>query len=88
MAAYRVDIAGGGRRDLERLAPSVLERVARVLRALGDEPRPVGSEKLMGIEAYRVRIGDYRAIYEVDDRARLVTISRVRHRREVYRRLR
>lgn len=88
MAAYRVEVAGGGRRDLQRLAPSVLERVYRVLIALGDDPRPAGSEKLIGLEAYRIRVGDYRAIYEVDDRARLVTVSRVRHRREVYRKLR
>lgn len=88
MAAYRIEVGSGARRDLGRLAPAVLERVARALTVLGDEPRPTGSEKLIGLEAYRIRIGDYRAIYEVDDHARLVIVSRVRHRREVYRKLR
>ncbi len=55
--------------------------------ALAADPRPRSSEKLAGLEAFRVRVGD-RVIYEIDDRARLVIVSRIRHRREVYRKLR
>jgi len=67
VAAYRVEIATRARRDLERLAPSVLERVHPILTALGGDPRPVGSQKLVGLEAYRIRVGDHRIIYEIDE---------------------
>ncbi len=88
MLAYRVEVATRARRDLERLAPALVERLGRVLMALRDDPRPRSSEKLVGLDAYRVRVGDYRVIYEVDDRSRVVIVSRIRHRREVYRKLR
>jgi mRNA interferase RelE/StbE len=88
VAAYRVEVATRARRDLERLAPSILERIYPILTALGTEPRASGSQKLVGLEAYRIRVGDHRVIYEIDDVARLVVVIRVRHRREAYRRLR
>lgn len=88
MAEYRVEVATRARRDLERLSPTLAERLGRVMSALAADPRPRSSEKLAGLEAYRVRAGDYRVIYEVDDRMRLVIVSRIRHRREVYRKLR
>ena len=65
-----------------------MERLHPILTALGDDPRPPGSQKLVGLEAYRVRVGDHRVIYEIDDPARAVIVVRVRHRREVYRKLR
>jgi mRNA interferase RelE/StbE len=88
VAAYRVEVATRARRDLERLAPALVERLGLALMTLADDPRPRSSQKLAGIDAYRVRVGDYRAIYEIDDRARVVIVSRIRHRREVYRKLR
>ncbi|MHB8631913.1 MAG: type II toxin-antitoxin system RelE family toxin [Candidatus Limnocylindria bacterium] len=65
-----------------------MERLYRALTALGEDPRSRSSEKLAGVEAYRIRVGDYRVIYEIVDRSRLVIVTRVRHRREVYRTLR
>lgn len=88
MAAYRVEVATRARRDLERLAPSILGRIHPILTALGGDPRPSGSQKLVGLEAYRIRVSDHRVIYEIDDAARIVVVIRVRHRREVYRKLR
>ena len=57
------------------------------IRALGETPRPRGARKLHGSprDDYRIRVGDYRVLYEVDDAAQLVRIMRVRHRREAYR---
>jgi mRNA interferase RelE/StbE len=56
------------------------------LLALENDPRPFGSVKLVGEEdAYRIRIGDYRAVYLIDDRQQIVAVVRVAHRREVYR---
>lgn len=88
MRAYRVDVQRSAERDLERLSADLFERIAERLEALSDAPRPPGSEKLSGLDAYRIRVGDHRVIYEVDDDARVVRVTRVRHRREVYRKLR
>jgi mRNA interferase RelE/StbE len=88
VAAHRVEVATRARRDLERLAPALVERLGHALMALGDDPRPRSCEKLIGVDAYRIRVGGYRIIYEIDDRARIVIVSRIRHRHEVYRKLR
>jgi mRNA interferase RelE/StbE len=58
------------------------------LERLAEDPRAPGTERLTGVDAYRLRVGDYRLIYEIDDAARVVYVTRVRHRRDAYRRLR
>jgi mRNA interferase RelE/StbE len=60
--------------------------VRAAIDALGFDPRPAGVVKLAGRDDYRVRLGDYRIVYAVDDDERLVIVARVAHRREVYRR--
>lgn len=65
------------KRDYERLQEAIWE--------LGDEPKPHGSRKLSGREGWRIRVGDYRVIYEIDDAAEEVTVLDVGHRRDVYR---
>ena len=56
------------------------------IEALADEPRPPGVKKLVGSEhIYRIRVGDYRVIYGIDDRALLLLVQRIRHRSDVYR---
>ena len=88
MLAYRVEVQRSAERDLERLSKMLFDRISAQLMALAEEPRPPGAQKLAGLNAFRVRFGDYRIIYEVDDSARVVVVTRVRHRREVYRKLR
>ncbi len=81
-------ISPAAERDLKRLARrdrQTYERVRAAIRALAEDPRPPGARKLAGRESYRVRVGDHRIIYLVDDAALVVTILGVRHRREVYR---
>jgi len=85
--AYRVEFAASVRRDFQRLAPSTRSRVDERIKSLAMEPRR-GSQKLTGQSAHRARVGDHRILYEIDDGARVITITRVRHRREVYRKLR
>ncbi|TME25267.1 MAG: type II toxin-antitoxin system RelE/ParE family toxin [Chloroflexi bacterium] len=87
MPAYRVEIQRSAERDLDRLSKMLFDRISARLVALAEEPRPPGAEKLAGLEAFRLRVGDYRVVYEVDDSARAVIVTRVRHRREVYRKL-
>jgi mRNA interferase RelE/StbE len=88
MPAYRVEVQRSAERDLDRLSTVLFDRISARLAALAEEPRPPGAEKLTGLEALRVRVGDYRIICEVDDSTRVVVVTRIRHRREVYRELR
>jgi mRNA interferase RelE/StbE len=86
MAAYAIDIRPRARRSLRQLDPSVRKAIAQVIDGLAADPRPAGAAALTGHRPYlRVRSGDYRVIYSVDDRARVVTVAAVGHRREIYR---
>jgi mRNA interferase RelE/StbE len=83
--AYSVEFARSARRELERLPGQAADRVLEAIRRMQEEPRPHGNRKLVGEEAtYRIRVGEYRVIYEIDDAAQAVLITRVRHRREAY----
>ena len=88
MPAYRVEVQRSAERDLERLSAGLFDRITTRLTSLAEDPRPAGVQKLAGLEGYRVRVGDHRIIYEIDDDARVLTVMRIRHRRDVYRKLR
>ena len=83
---YRVDVSRRAEKDLERLPLRGAARVIAVLRHLAENPRPPGASKLVAVEGYRVRAGEYRIVYDVDCAGGVVTVYRVRHRREAYRR--
>jgi mRNA interferase RelE/StbE len=73
-------------KDLDRLSGQMHDRVVRAIAALARDLRPTGCRKLAGTKHdSRIRVGDYRVIYEIADAAKAVRIYRVRHRREVYR---
>lgn len=83
---YRIQIRRAAERDLRRLPRSAFERLNEQILALREDPRPPGVRKLKGkLEGWRVGVGQYRILYEIDDGERVVTIARVRHRRDVYR---
>lgn len=83
---YRLVLKPGARRDLDALPADVFARVDTRILVLADDPRPRGSVKMRGTRnGYRIRIGDYRVLYEVDDKAHVVTVARLKHRREAYR---
>jgi mRNA interferase RelE/StbE len=83
---YRVEFKPSARRQLRKLPAEVQRRIVLRAEALGGDPRPPGVEALAGADAlYRVRVGDYRIVYEVRDRILLVLVVRIGHRREVYR---
>jgi mRNA interferase RelE/StbE len=82
---YRVDV-GRVERALRKLDPPVRDRVLRTLRSLEADPRREGAKRLAGPgELWRVRVGDYRIVYEIRDDRLLVLVVRLGHRREVYR---
>jgi mRNA interferase RelE/StbE len=86
VAEYRVVFARSARRELERLEMSVARRIIARIDALATDPRPPGCVKLQGAaDLWRIRIGDYRVVYSVDDDARVVDIRVVRHRSDAYR---
>ena len=83
---YAVLLEAAAERSLRRLEVAVFRRVGCVLRSLADNPRPHGCRKLTGSDRdWRIRVGDYRIVYEIDDQVREVRVMRIRHRREVYR---
>jgi mRNA interferase RelE/StbE len=82
---YSVELKPSARKELERLPGRVIERIFPRLEALEDEPRPAGCKKLKGgRDEWRIRVGDYRVVYIVDDVKLRVSVTRVRHRSEVY----
>ena len=83
---YRVLLERGAERDLARLSSEIHHCVIAAIQALANNPRPPGCRKLVGSKNdWRIRVGDYRVIYEIADEIRVVRVNRVRHRREVYR---
>jgi mRNA interferase RelE/StbE len=86
VAEYRVVFARSARRELEGLQASVARRIIARVEALTTDPRPHGCVKLQGAaDLWRIRIGDYRVVYAIDDNARLVDVRVVRHRGDAYR---
>jgi mRNA interferase RelE/StbE len=72
-------------KQMRSLQPSTNRRLNKAIEALGENPRPSGSVKMKVDGSYRIRVGDYRVIYDVDDARRSVLVTAVRHRREAYR---
>jgi mRNA interferase RelE/StbE len=86
MAAYQVEFRSSADRELSRLDRQMLARVVAAIDELGEQPRPPGVRKLAGAEhTYRIRVGDYRIVYTIDDATKVVTVERVRHRSDAYR---
>ena len=83
---YRVLLERAAEKDLTRLSSQVHDRVIAAIQELAKNPRPPGCRKLAGSKTdWRIRVGDYRVIYEIANEIRVVRVNRVRHRREVYR---
>jgi mRNA interferase RelE/StbE len=85
VASYSIDVRKSAAKELAALPKRDCQSVVEKIRVLGSNPRPNGSEKLSGDSKYRIRHGDYRVLYEIDDADQRVTIVKVAHRREVYR---
>lgn len=85
MASYSLLIKPSAVKELEALPTKDRRKIIPRIEALTSDPRPHGCEKLSGLEQYRVRQGDHRVVYSVDDDARLVLVVKVGHRRDVYR---
>jgi mRNA interferase RelE/StbE len=85
VASYRLLIKASAAREIEALPRRERTRVVHRIRELAVDPRPPGSEKLSGEEKYRVRQGNYRILYSIDDADASVLVVKIGHRRDVYR---
>ena len=83
--SYAVLFATRAARDLRRLPPPAARRVIAALKALARDPRPTGSRKLTASDEWRIRVGDHRIRYRIHDPTRQITVTRIAHRRDVYR---
>lgn len=85
MALYSVEIVSKAEKEYLKLPQSVRSRFHEIIFSLEKDPRPFGSKKLRETDYYRIRSGDYRIIYSVDDKSRVIKILSVGHRKEIYR---
>jgi mRNA interferase RelE/StbE len=82
---YSIFILPRAQRELSSLPQTVYEKVKLAIGQLAETPRPQGGLKLRGREGWRIRVGDYRIIYDVEDDKRKVVVLQIGHRRDVYR---
>jgi mRNA interferase RelE/StbE len=85
MGRYRLVVRASVAKDLRGIPKKDVSRILDSLKSLSEEPRPPGSEKLSGQERYRIRLGAYRILYEIDDTDTCVVAVKVGHRKDVYR---
>lgn len=85
MENYKIFVKPSAYKELERLPHKIIKLIAKRVASLAEQPRPNGCEKLSGQEQYRIRQGDYRIVYAIDDQLHTVDIVKTAHRRDVYR---
>ena len=84
MESYKVEFAKSVRKDFKKIPPLDAGRILNAIYGLAENPSPPSSKKLKGEKLYRIRIGNYRVIYEIQDERLLVTVIKLGHRKDVY----
>ncbi len=82
---YKIGIIPSARKDLDNLEKKFFEQVKDKINSLKSNPRPLNCLKLTAEEGYRLRSGDYRIVYRIDDKSKMIYIYRIKHRKESYR---
>ena len=83
---FQIIVERAAEKELKRITSEVRPKLATAIRALANDPRPHGCRKLVGTENdWRIRVGDYRVIYEIADEIKILRITRIRHRKDSYR---
>lgn len=85
MIKYHLEITHTAEKELHKYSPKIQDRIIEKIFKLGDNPRPFGFKKLFGSSNYRLRTGDYRIIYSIDNARRTVKILDIGHRKDIYR---
>ena len=81
---YKVIIPKGVRKTMNALPEKIQRRVVETLELLESDPRPIGTKRLRGKNGWRIRVGDYRLVYVIDDSDKVVLLTKVGHRKDVY----
>ena len=85
MKRYKVELTHTAEKELYKLPSGIVEKIVAVLISLEENPRPAGCKKLKGYNnSWRIRIGDYRVIYEVEDKILRILVIAIGHRKDVY----
>jgi len=85
VAKYKITIKKSAAKELQDIPKKDLRKIVKRIQSLALNPRPAGSQKLSARQQYRIRQGDYRIVYSIDDKELLVDIVKIGHRREIYR---
>ena len=86
MASYRIEWKNSAYKELQKLPRQIIAKIIAAVADLSNDPYPSGVKKMVGSErSYRIRVGDYRVIYEIIENKLIIEIIRVRHRKDVYR---
>lgn len=86
MVSYKIEVKKSALKELQKLERSVVAQILRGITALSNNPRPQQSLKLRSSEnSYRLRIGDYRIVYQIEDRTKMIFVYAVGHRKDIYR---
>ena len=84
MADYKIEIKKSAQKEIKQLPNKELKKVVDKISSLTNEPRPIGSKKLSGDEKYRIRVGNYRVLYSIEDQILVIYVVKVGHRKDVY----
>ena len=82
MGNYKIEIKKSAVKEISKLPKNVLKRVVTKIKSLGDEPRPTGCKKLTADEKYRIRVGEYRILYSIEDEKLVIYVVKVSHRKK------
>ena len=85
MASYKIEVAKKVRKSFQKIPKTDAKRILGAIEKLGEDPRPVLSKKLKEEELYRIRVGIYRVIYQIFDDVLVISVVKVGHRKDVYR---
>jgi len=84
MPAYKITISRPAQKQLDKLQDNIAERLIAAIYDLVNDPRPIGYKKLKGRDGYRIRVGDYRIIYEIFDNVLTINVVALGHRKDIY----
>lgn len=82
---YTVTLRTSAVKELRKIPVAARQRITEVIDALADNPRPQGVKKMTGIDAWRIRVGDYRVIYSIVDQQLVIEVIKIGNRRDIYR---
>jgi mRNA interferase RelE/StbE len=81
---YQIKLDRRVEKELDKIPNKIFDKIKKVIRSLKNNPRPLGVKKLTNLEHWRIRVGEYRILYEIDDKDKVITIFKIKHRKEAY----